>query len=369
MWEDVFYRTVFQNRVIDYVTALVIFFAGAGVILLLKGTVFRRLDKWVTKAMRGQAAKSFTGKVLPLFYFAAFYMGIKTLTLHPLVDEGLNYLGMILATFFGVRFFLLLTGFVLENYWVIREKDEAKKNALGGIITAFKVIVWGFAFIVLLDNFGIKVSGLLAGLGIGGVAVALAAQAVLGDLFSYFAIFFDRPFEIGDYIIVGDYMGTVEYIGVKTTRIRSLSGEQLILSNTDLTGSRIRNYKRMKRRRINFQLRVTYQTGLELLREIPGIIKEIIGSKEDALFDRAHFASYGDFSLIFEVVYYILSPDYTKYMDIQQEINLQINEEFTKRGIEFAYPTQTLFINRTEGSEETKITRESPAPTGASPQA
>lgn len=354
MLEDIFYRTVFQNRISDYLTALVIFIGGVGVILILKNTVFRRLDKLVAKIMPGQTIKSFTGKVLPLLYYAAFYGGIKTLTLHPLLDAGLNYLGLTLVTFFGVRFFLLITGLALENYWVIREKDEAKKNALGGIITAFKVIVWAVAFIILLDNFGVRVSALLAGLGIGGVAVALAAQTILGDLFSYFAIFFDRPFEIGDYIIVGDYRGTVEYIGVKTTRIRSIGGEQLILSNTDLTSSRIRNYKRMKRRRINFQLDVTYETSLEQLREIPGMIREIIESKENTLFDRAHFASYGDYSLIFQVVYYVLSSEYRKYMDIQQEINLQIKEEFAKRGIKFAHPRQILFINRTEEREEAK---------------
>lgn len=354
MWKEIFYRTVFQNRIYDYLMALAIFTGGVAVVLLLKNTVFRRLDKLIAKIIPGQADKSFTGKILPFFYFAAFYGGMKTLILHPLVDAGLNYLGLTLVTFFGVRFFLLVTGFALENYWVMKEKDEAKKNALGGIITAFKVIVWVVAFLVLLDNFGVKVSALLAGLGIGGVAVALAAQTILGDLFSYFAIFFDRPFEVGDYIIVGEYRGTVEYIGVKTTRLRSLGGEQLILANTDLTSSRIRNYKRMKRRRINFQLGVVYETSLEQLRQIPEIIREIIESKEDTLFDRAHFAAYGDFSLIFEVVYYVLSRDYKKYMDIQQEINLQIKEEFAKRGIKFAHPRQILFINRTEEREETK---------------
>jgi len=168
----------------------------------------------------------------------------------------------------------------------------------------------------------------------------------LGDLFSYFSILFDRPFEIGDFIIIGDYLGTIEYIGVKTTRVRSLGGEQLIFSNTDLTNSRVRNYKRMEKRRVVFKLGVTYQTPLEKLKAIPGMIEDVIKSVSDTLFDRAHFFSYGDFSLIFEVVYYVIGADYNKYMNIQQEINFAVKKEFEKNKIEFAYPTQTLYLNK-----------------------
>ncbi|MCK4428221.1 MAG: mechanosensitive ion channel family protein, partial [candidate division Zixibacteria bacterium] len=194
---------------------------------------------------------------------------------------------------------------------------------------------------------GFKISTVIAGLGIGGIAVALAAQAILGDLFSYFSILFDRPFEVGDFIILDDYLGTIEHIGIKTTRVRSLGGEQLVFSNADLTNSRLRNYKRMAKRRVVFKLGVTYQTTLEQVKEIPTIIKNIIQNITDTVFDRAHFSSYGDFSLVFETVYYVLSRDYNKYMNIQQEINFAIKEEFEKRGIEFAYPTQTLFLEKT----------------------
>ncbi|MCX7765301.1 MAG: mechanosensitive ion channel family protein, partial [Candidatus Sumerlaeia bacterium] len=185
------------------------------------------------------------------------------------------------------------------------------------------------------------------GLGIGGVAVALAAQAILGDLFSYFAILFDRPFEVGDFIIIGDLSGTVEYIGLKTTRIRSINGEQVVIANTDLTNSRIRNYKRMERRRVVFRIGVRYETNLEQLKEIPVLIKNIISQIPEATFDRAHFFSYGDFSLVFEIVYFVNDRDYYKYMDIQQQINLKIKEEFARRQIKFAYPTQTVYLSRT----------------------
>ena len=199
----------------------------------------------------------------------------------------------------------------------------------------------------MLDNLGFEVSTVIAGLGIGGIAIALAAQAILGDLFSYFVIFFDRPFEIGDFVILpNEFMGTIEYIGIKTTRIRSLSGEQIVVANTDLTNSRIRNYKRMERRRVVFKLGVIYQTTSKQLAEIATIVKTIIENQSDTTFDRGHFQSYGDFSLNFEFVYYVLSGDYNKYMDTQQAINLKIYEEFEKRGIEFAYPTQTLFVSK-----------------------
>jgi small-conductance mechanosensitive channel len=208
--------------------------------------------------------------------------------------------------------------------------------------------VLGLVF--LLDNLGFEISAVIAGLGIGGIAIALAAQAILGDLFSYFVIFFDRPFEIGDFIVIGDKKGNVEYIGIKTTRLRSLSGEQLVFSNTDLTNSRIQNFRRMERRRVVFKLGVVYETPGNQLAEIPVIVKEIIDEQPDVTFDRGHFASYGDFSLNFEFVYYVMSSDYNKYMDTQQAINLKIYQEFEKRGIVFAYPTQTLYLNKIGGS-------------------
>jgi len=173
---------------------------------------------------------------------------------------------------------------------------------------------------------------------------------LLGDLFSYFVIVFDRPFEIGDFLIFGDILGSVEKIGIKTTRIRSLSGEQITVSNSDLTGSRVRNYKRMEQRRIVFGVGVVYDTPFEQLKKIPGIIREAVEAEELARFDRAHFARYGDWSLDFEVVYYVLSPDYNLYMDIQERINLAIFERFEAEGIGFAFPTRTVQLEAAGGT-------------------
>jgi small-conductance mechanosensitive channel len=167
---------------------------------------------------------------------------------------------------------------------------------------------------------------------------------ILGDLLSSVAIVLDRPFELGDFVIIDDTLGTVEHIGLKTTRIRSLFGEQIVVGNSQLLQSRIRNFKRMAERRIVFSLGVTYETPHDLVARIPGMIREIVEAREGVRFDRAHFQKYGDFALVFEAVYYVLSPDYNRYMDTQQAINLDVLERFQREGIEFAYPTQTLHV-------------------------
>jgi small-conductance mechanosensitive channel len=209
-----------------------------------------------------------------------------------------------------------------------------------------QILIWALTLTLLLDNLGIRVSALVTGFGIGGVAIALASQSILGDLFSYFIIFFDRPFELGDYIVVGEFRGTVENIGIKTTRLRSLDGEELVFSNTDLTGSRVRNYKRMNLRRVVFRLNLPHQTPLNKLQEIPRLLETIIREQQQASFDRAHLAELGASTLIFEVVYYVLNNDYNRYMDIQQAINFRIKAEFTQRNIELAYPAQTIFLQK-----------------------
>ena len=349
MFQDILQQTFFHNRILDYLICLSTFLIGIIIIQIFKSILINRLKVWAKKtatAIDYFLIHGIRKNLLPLLYFGAFYLSIQGLTLNPVLEKGINVLGLILLTIFGVRFLLAIIIYGLETYWVKEEKNIARKHSLKGIFTLLKLIVWSLAIIIILDNLGIKITALVAGLGIGGVAIALASQAILGDLFSYFSLLFDRPFEIGDFIIIGDYLGTVEHIGIKTTRIRSLGGEQLVFSNTDLTNSRVRNYKKMDKRRVVFKLGVTYQTNLQQLKEIPVIITNIIKSINDTVFDRTHFFSYGDFSLIFEVVYYVISSDYNKYMDIQQEINFKIKEEFEKRGIKFAYPTQTLYLDK-----------------------
>ena len=235
---------------------------------------------------------------------------------------------------------------MLESYVKHREGGEEKLKQIKGLMIVIKIVVWATGGVFLFDNLGYNVTAIITGLGIGGIAIALAAQNILGDLFNYFVIFFDRPFEIGDFIVVDDKRGNVEYIGIKTTRIKSISGEQVIISNSDLTNSRVHNFKRMEKRRILFTLGVTYQTAPDKLKEIPEIISKIVTEQPDAQIDRCHFSSFGDFSLNFETVYFVTEPDYVKYMDIQQSINNRIFEAFAEKKIDFAYPTQTIFMEK-----------------------
>jgi small-conductance mechanosensitive channel len=200
--------------------------------------------------------------------------------------------------------------------------------------------------LLTLDNLGIDITALVAGLGIGGIAVALAVQNIFGDLFASLSITLDRPFVVGDFLTVGEVLGTVESIGIKSTRLRSLSGEQIVMPNSDLLSSRVRNYGRMLERRVVFATAVTYETPIDLLERIPRLIREIVEAQTDTRFDRSHFAAHGAASLDFETVYYVRSPDYNRYMDIQQAINLAVYRRFAAEGIEFAFPTQTVFVRQ-----------------------
>jgi small-conductance mechanosensitive channel len=258
---------------------------------------------------------------------------------------------IILVTWYVIR--LINTSLDAAFAAYAERRGEVTTNRVKPLISILNLIVWLVALVFLLDNLGFEISAIVAGLGIGGIAIALAAQALLGDLFSYFVIFFDRPFELGDFVIFEDVLGTIEHIGIKTTQIRSLGGEQITVANSILTNTKLRNYKRMIERRVVFSLGVTYDTKAEQIREIPTVIREIIEAEEQARFDRAHFQKYGDSSLVFEVVYYALTPDYTIYMDIQQRINLGIFEAFEERGIEFAFPTRTVHVVREPANDAT----------------
>jgi len=282
----------------------------------------------------------------------SFYAGSLLLVLPDAAETALRAL-FILALLVQAGYW----GDGVVTFWIRRtaqqklEDDAATATSLTALGFVAKIAIWAIVLLLALDNFGIDITALIAGLGIGGIAIALAVQNILGDLFASLSIIVDKPFVIGDFIIVGDLMGTVERIGLKTTRVRSLSGEQIIFSNSDLLSSRVRNYKRMYERRIVFAFGVTYQTAPDTLEEIPETVRQIIEAQSDVRFDRCHFKSFGGSSLDFEAVYYVLLPDYNVYMDRQQAINLGIMRAFEEQGVEFAYPTQTLYVSRLDASE------------------
>lgn len=337
------------NSLLDYLIAAAIILGSIVMIRIFRSVILKRLKVWADASetkVDDLLVNGIEKFGLPLLNLLAFYLGYSFLEFSTRIDHIIDVAIKVVITYFFVRIISFSINHSLNGYFIRQEGGEEKIKQLRGVMIFFNILLWLIGIILLAENLGYNVATIIAGLGVGGIAVALAAQTILGDLFNYFVIFFDRPFEIGDFIIVDDKMGTIERIGIKTTRIISLGGEQIVFSNSDLTGSRIHNYKRMARRRILFSLGVTYNTPYDKLKKIPEIIRNVIEGQSQVQFDRAHFSSYGDFSLNMEVVYYVLSGDYNKYMDIQQSINLLIYQEFEKEGIEFAFPTQSLYVEK-----------------------
>lgn len=339
------------NPATRWVLAAVVALLSLLLLRIILGFVKRRVQRSTLAATTGwdggiaetmQATKNW------FLLLAALYVGSLLLDLPERtrdVVQTVAVLALLLqAALWGTR----LLKFAIEHYMKQRrETDPSLTTTVSAMSFVGNLILWSIVLLLALDNMGVDVTALIAGLGVGGIAVALAAQNILGDLFASLSIVLDKPFLLGDFIIVGDQMGTVEKVGLKTTRIRALSGEQLIFANTDLLQSRIRNFKRMQERRVVFKIGVIYETPQPKLAAIPQMIRDIVESQEKTRFDRSHFSEFGNFSLNFETVYYVLAPDYAVYMDIQQAINLAIFEKFAAEGIEFAYPTQKLFLDRT----------------------
>jgi small-conductance mechanosensitive channel len=332
-----------NNTIQDYIVFLSALLLGAILIFVLGRVALRRIAEYneKTQSPYGELLRAgIKHYLLPTAYFTLFYYCTRMLTLNAHLDKIVGTLSTLFAITMAAMFLSSIAALFFNKLG--KGKPEGNSLAIKWLIRISKGIIWGIALILFLDNVGVKITSLVAGLGIGGVALAFAAQNVLTDIFCFFTIFFDKPFEIGDFIITGDHMGTVEHIGVKTTRLRAIGGEQLVVSNTDLTGSRIRNYKTMQQRRVIFTLGVTYDTPNEKLEAIPGMIQKIVEGTEDTTFSRAHFASFGAYSLNFEVVYFVLSSDYDRYMDLNQRINLAIKDGFERLGVNFAFPTTTV---------------------------
>jgi small-conductance mechanosensitive channel len=304
-------------------------------------------------ALLAAVVKSVT---MPIVAILFVYIGAQGLNIPEKLNIWISAIAMIAMIVQMARWGNVLISFGFKRYEKKHVQDTGERiTTLRALTFVGRTALFIIAALLALDNVpGVRITALVASLGIGGIAVALAVQNILGDLFASLSIVLDKPFVIGDFIIVDTHMGTVEYIGLKTTRIRSLSGEQLIFSNSDLLKSRVRNYKRMAERRVVFSIGVVYQTSYASLKKIPEMIRKIIAQQDRVRFDRTHFQGYGEFALNFETVYYVLSPDYNQYMDIQQAINLEIFRQFETQNIAFAYPTRTVFLTGSQlpGSDD-----------------
>jgi small-conductance mechanosensitive channel len=339
---------LFSNTVLDWTVAAGIVAGALLVLLLLRRSVrsYHRRMMATAETELLEIPMQVLSRTTMLFFVAlALFIGAQWLTKGPATERVITS-ALTIALFWQAGVWAVEA----TAAWLDRKRrrsmttDRAAVGSLGIIGFILNVVIWALVLLLTLDNLGVDITALVAGLGIGGIAVALAVQNVLGDLFASLSITLDRPFVIGDFLAVGDFLGSVEYIGIKSTRLRSLSGEQIIMSNSDLLSSRVRNYGRMSERRVVFSTSITYETPIELIERLPALIREIVELQQDTRFDRSHFARHAAASLDFETVYYVLSADFNRYMDIQQAINLRLHRELSDLGVEFAYPTQKLLI-------------------------
>lgn len=352
---DLLKTIILGNTLADYLIFFSMIIGGSCGIYFFRRLFIRRFKRWVLSTPNrfdDGLLEIIKPTLFPGLYLGLFYIAFNGLNFHPGIHALMNIVAITVATVIGVIFCNKLAEYCLDLYVGLSEGDRTLdphrdnlNSSLYSLLPAIRVFFWVIGFLFLLDNLGFNISAMVTSLGIGGVAIALASQGFLQDLFGYFAILLDRPFDLGDFIVVGEFMGTIDKVGVKTTRMKSIGGEELIIANSDLMKSRIRNFKRMDKRRVVFTLRVTYQTSVEQLEAIPDLIQQAIISNEDTIFDRAHFVRYGEFSLDFEVVYYVMGNDYHRYADIQQRVNFWIKQAFEQRGIAFAYPTQVTYAH------------------------
>ena len=337
-------REFLNNTVLNYFYAVFFFAAALATLYFLKEIIFKKLKAMAsrTETDLDDFAVDLISTIRPFEYqLIAFYIALRHLYRTHGFDK-LLFLAILLVFSYRAATMLLR----LLNYWINKLaaqrnlSGQARTSVVHGAQVILKFLVWAAAGLFVLDNLGVNVSAVLTGLGIGGVAVALAAQAILGDIFNFFVILLDKPFTIGDFVTSDSVSGTVEHIGLKSTRIRSLSGEIVVISNSNLLASRIRNYKHLNKRRVAFKTSVIYATAPEKLKKIPGIIKEAVGSRAGAEFERSNLANAGDFSIDFETVYHINTGDYQVYMATQEQVLLDIIERFNKEGIVFAVQTR-----------------------------
>jgi len=345
---DLLQQYVGLNQIVSEIIAFCIIFSLAVIIAWIGHSIFKRyLCRWAAKTKTNLDDEILRNVRAPIFLLGilfGLYYGLVGIA--SLQDYAQDF-----ATAFTVGE-ILVVAFIITRItnvlmsWYAEQRVKREKNVSNHILIILKkvlqIIVYVFALVIILGVLGQDLSGIVVGLGVGGIAIALAIQNILSDALTAFSIYFDRPFEIGDFVVVGDYGGTVTKIGIISTRIQLLQGEELVISNKNLIATSVRNFKKLKKRRIVLTLKVIAETPVEKLKKIPEIIANILKDVKLADLDRVHFRQLGDFSLDFEVVYYIKTGDYTKYMDIQQQINYGMLEEFEKEKIELAYPTQKI---------------------------
>lgn len=342
--------TFLSNTVQSWLIALGFFVLIWLALFLFKFVILKKLENFAKKSktqLDDIAVEILQGLGWPLYAWVSLYFSTKYLELPPIFYTVMDYFVLFVLVYYLIKSLIIVINHVKKEIIKRQEEDDIHDSALVDFLASLaKGLVWLFAILFVLSNLGIEITTFIAGLGIGGIAIAIALQGILTDLFASITIYFDKPFRVGDFIVIGTDSGVVQKIGIKTSRIKTLQGQELVISNKELTDSRVNNYKRMEQRRIVFVFGILYETPTKKMRKIPKIVAEIFDKVDNADLDRVHFKAFNDFSLDYEVVYFVNSNDYTEYMDIQQNVNLDLKERFEKEKIEMAYPTQTLYVKK-----------------------
>lgn len=337
----------------NYFTAFLVFALSFILLKIFKAFVLSRMIAFSKKTatdVDNMIVDVLKGIKFPFYLLISLYFGLKYIPVPEIITKVLAGALIVVVAYEIISAIEKIIDYGLRRYFkrkgALEPETENIDSTLKIIKLFVKILLWMIIGSFILANWGINITSLVAGMGIGGIAIAFALQNILGDIFSSFSIYVDKPFKQGDFIVIGVNSGTVEKIGLKTTRIRSVSGEELIIANQELTKARVQNFTELERRRVVVPLKITYKIKPEVLEKIPIFIKEIIKGISKIEFDRCHFKDIGDTSFDFELVYFVNTSDFKEYMDIRQKINLDIVKMFYKEKIDFAYPTQTVHLEK-----------------------
>lgn len=337
-----------KNTIQNYLWAVVTFGGSFILFYIFKLLILKRLGKWADTSVSKLDDTIIEGieSIGILFYFIlSLQISFQFVKFPQVLEKTIYYLTLIVAVYYITKALDDVLAYGIKIIAQANGRDE-EASIVQILIKFSKAVLWIIATLLVLSNLGYNISSLLAGVGISGIAIAFALRSILEDLFSAFSIYFDKPFEVGDFIVIGKDRGTVQSIGLKSTRLKTLQGEELVISNKELTKARVHNYKKMKKRRQTFEFGVTYDTNSETLKKIQDMVKQIIKDIEEVEFDRVYFTEFKDSSLKFEVVYYVKSAEYEEALAAQQKINLKLHKKFKKENVEMAFPTQTIHLEQ-----------------------
>lgn len=343
--QDAFNNLFIEWEYASYLKAIVVFALVFLGLMLIRMLIARQVKSIVKKTkidFDDLVLKLIDSFGLPFYFILSFFAGISMLDVSNEIELWIQRLTFIAIVYYIVRALNTLTNYAFRKY---RENSEVQDpTATKFLAFSINILTWIIAALIVLQNFGYNVSALIGGLGIAGIAIAFALQSVLEDIFSFFSIYFDKPFKVGDFVVVGNDSGTVKKVGIKSTRIKTLQGEELVVSNKELTSARVNNYKRLNERRVEIEFGVTYETPSAKLEKLPKTIEDIVTKIEGLKFNRAHLKKFGDFALIYEVVFIVQDSSYEIYMDLRQQFNLELIRSLEKEDIEFAYPTNRILV-------------------------